>query len=108
LRQAYKKEDGKVGFRCPGEPVDVYVRKGGLELSTCGRKCLCNGLMSTVGLQQVRPTGYVEPPLVTAGKYLPEIARIVSECKDAYSAQDVLRFLFDQVKQQQKKQALLI
>lgn len=108
LRQAYKKEDGKVGFRCPGEPVDVYVRKGGLELSTCGRKCLCNGLMSTVGLQQVRPTGYVEPPLVTAGKYLPEIARIVSECKDSYSAQDVLRFLFDQVKQQQKKQALLI
>ncbi|MCC7530359.1 MAG: nitronate monooxygenase [Candidatus Melainabacteria bacterium] len=108
LRQAYKKEDGNVGFRCPGEPVDAFVRKGGLEVSTCGRKCLCNGLMSTVGLEQVRSSGYVEPPLVTAGKYLPEIARIVSEFKDSYSAEDVLRFLFNQVKQQQNKQALLI
>ncbi|HEY9787048.1 MAG TPA: nitronate monooxygenase, partial [Candidatus Obscuribacterales bacterium] len=29
LRTAYKREDGSVGFRCPGEPVADYVAKGG-------------------------------------------------------------------------------
>ncbi|MEZ6080572.1 MAG: hypothetical protein R3C56_34335 [Pirellulaceae bacterium] len=29
LRQGYRKEDGTVGWRCPGEPVKAYVHKGG-------------------------------------------------------------------------------
>ena len=93
LRQAYKKEDGTVGFRCSGEPVELFTQKGGSEDATCSKKCLCNGLMSTVGLAQVQSDGYVEPPLVTAGKYLEEIASIVGEDKDSYSAADVLKHI---------------
>jgi nitronate monooxygenase len=101
LRQAYKKEDGSVGFRCAGEPVDAYVRKGGEESDTCAKKCLCNGLMSTVGLPQVQSGGYAEPPLVTAGKYFHEIARIVGKDRNSYSALDVLKFIMDGVQKPQ-------
>lgn len=96
LRQAFKKDDGSVGFRCSGEPVQTFMQKGGQQEDTCGKKCLCNGLMSTVGLPQVQKNGYVEPPLVTAGKYLGEIAKIVGKSRTSYSAQDVLNFLMDQ------------
>ncbi|MBS2003724.1 MAG: nitronate monooxygenase [Cyanobacteria bacterium SZAS LIN-5] len=98
LREAYKKEDGSVAFRCSGEPVGTYVRKGGAVEDTCGKKCLCNALMSTVGLPQVQHDGYVEPPLVTAGDYLGEIAKIVGESRDSYTVQDVLNFLFEREK----------
>jgi nitronate monooxygenase len=29
LRHAYRKADGTTGYRCPAEPVDDYIRKGG-------------------------------------------------------------------------------
>jgi nitronate monooxygenase len=93
LRQAYKRDDGTVGFRCSGEPVEAFVRKGGAEEATCGKKCLCNGLMATVGLPQVQKGGYTEPPLVTAGKYLAEIGKIVGQQKGSYSAEDVINYI---------------
>lgn len=93
LRAAYKRSDGSVGFRCPGEPIDDYVRKGGRIEDVRGRKCLCNGLMSTVGYPQRRKDGYPEPPLVTAGKELSSIAHLVSHGEISYSAKDVLSFL---------------
>lgn len=93
LRTAYKREDGSVGFRCPGEPVDDYVKKGGSIEETVGRQCLCNGLMSTVGYGQVQKDGYEEPPLVTAGKELADIARFITPGQTSYSAEDVLRVL---------------
>src|SRR5690606_15546205 len=27
LRRAYRKADGSIGYRCPGEPVEDYLRK---------------------------------------------------------------------------------
>ena len=54
LRQLYCKADGSIGYRCPAEPVDDYVRKGGNAADTTGRKCLCNALAATVGLGQLR------------------------------------------------------
>lgn len=99
LRQAYKKENGSVGFRCPGEPVEAYVRKEGLEEETCGRKCLCNGLMSTVGFAQIQSDGYKEPPLVTAGKHLASVKNLLSNDKNSYSASDVLAYLQSKVPQ---------
>jgi hypothetical protein len=74
------------------------VQKGGKEEDTCSKKCLCNGLMSTVGLPQVQTNGYIEPPMVTAGKYVGEIANIVGNGRNSYSAQDVLTFLLDHTK----------
>ncbi|MCF7686933.1 MAG: nitronate monooxygenase [Cephaloticoccus sp.] len=92
LRQAYLREDGTVGYRCAGEPVDDYVRKGGDLADTVGRKCLCNGLMATVGLGQVRH-GTPEPAIVTAGNEVADLARLVPAGADRYSAADVLRYL---------------
>jgi NAD(P)H-dependent flavin oxidoreductase YrpB (nitropropane dioxygenase family) len=30
LRHPYRKEDGSIGYRCPAEPPDNYLRKGGM------------------------------------------------------------------------------
>ena len=95
LRSAYRRGDGTVGFRCPGEPVASYVSKGGRIEDTVGRKCLCNGLVSTVGYAQERKDGYCEPPLVTAGKDIASIAKLISPGKLSYSARDVLNYLLE-------------
>lgn len=78
LRTPYKRPDGTVGYRCASEPVDAFVRKGGDEAETAGRKCLCNGLLATVGLGQVRAGGAVEPPIVTSGDDLPRVVRAMA------------------------------
>jgi len=92
LRQAYRRADGTVGYRCAAEPVDEFVRKGGTVADTVGRKCLCNGLAATVGFGQVR-NGEAELPLVTAGLELSDLNRLLPEGADRYSAADVLRHI---------------
>ncbi|TNF06507.1 MAG: nitronate monooxygenase, partial [Bacillota bacterium] len=91
LREAYRKENGKLGYRCPSEPVEDYVKKGGKIEDTVGRKCLCNGLVSTLGLGQVRKNGDVELPIVTAGDDLKYIARFLQKGKKIYEALDVIK-----------------
>jgi NAD(P)H-dependent flavin oxidoreductase YrpB (nitropropane dioxygenase family) len=93
LRRAYKKVDGTVGYRCPAEPVDSYVQKGGLKEETVGRKCLCNGLLATVGLGQSQENGYREKPLVTTGDNLTGLRRFLGGDQPTYSAGDVVRYL---------------
>lgn len=93
LRTAYKREDGTVGFRCPAEPVETYLAKGGKLEDTVGKKCLCNGLMATVGYAQSQSGGLVEPPLVTAGEDLHSIARLLSGGSKEYSAAEAIRYL---------------
>lgn len=90
LRQCYRAADGTVGYRCPGEPLDDYLRKGGQESESVGRKCVCNGLVSTVGYGQLRRNGAVEPPLVTAGDDSAGIHRFLRPGRDSYTADDVL------------------
>ncbi len=70
LRQPYARPNGAIGYRCPAEPVDVYVRKGGDAADCEGAQCLCNALTSDVGLAQNRRDGYDEPPLLTLGSDL--------------------------------------
>jgi NAD(P)H-dependent flavin oxidoreductase YrpB (nitropropane dioxygenase family) len=91
LREPYRRDDGALGFRCPGEPVGAYLRKGGRLDETEGRACLCNGLLATVGLGQRRTSG-VEPPIVTAGAGLREVALLLG-VRESYSAADVVRYL---------------
>jgi len=55
---------------------------------TRGRKCICNGLVATVGLGQGRASG-PEPPIVTAGDDLRGLARLL-ESGSPYSAADVV------------------
>ncbi len=90
LRHLYKRQDGTVGYRCPSEPVEVYVKKGGSREETVGRKCLCNGLMSNIALAQIRKNGYLERPFITAGVDLKNIGRFVKNGQKSYSAQDVI------------------
>ena len=92
LRQAYRRPDGAIGYRCAGEPVGDYVRKGGLAGETKGRLCLCNGLLGTIGLGQVRANG-PEPALVTTGDDVVHLARFLPADRDSYRAADVIRWL---------------
>ncbi|QGF25031.1 nitronate monooxygenase [Raineyella fluvialis] len=70
LRVPAERPDGSVVYRCPADRVDMYVKKGGQEGDTVGRKCLCNALFADVGLGQLRKDGYAEPAAVTLGQDL--------------------------------------
>ena len=86
LRSAYEKEDGTIGYRCAAEPVEMYVKKGGKEENTKGRKCLCNALMSAAGYPLICKSGEEEKPLVTMGDdYKSVITRPYG-----YTAQEVI------------------
>lgn len=91
LRDAYVRPDGSVGYRCPSEPVEAYLEKGGSLAETEGRVCLCNALMATAGLGQVR-RGVAEPPIVTSGDYAGSIAPLLGDDGD-YGAADVIAHL---------------
>ncbi len=93
LRTAYRKDDGKIGWRCPAEPVDDYVRKGGAAEDTVGRKCLCNSLMANVGLGQIQRQGDPELTLITSGDDVSDVARFLPPGADSYTAVDVIRHL---------------
>ncbi len=93
LRQPYRRGDGSVGYRCPAEPVEDYVRKGGAWTDTIARKCLCNGLLSAIGLGQALPSGGIEPAIVTAGADIAEISRFVRPGHSSYHAADVIRLV---------------
>ena len=99
LRHAYRKEDGTLGYRCPAEPTEDFVRKGGVAKETEGRQCVCNGLVATIGLAQVRDVSNPDRPLVTAGNDVAQIANFAAPGRDSYSAADVVQRLLSQVKQ---------
>jgi len=92
LRTPYRKENGKIGFRCASEPIDSYLAKGGAIEDTVGRQCLCNALMANIGHGQVRKDGAVEPPILTAGDNLKAIGRFLGD-RERYSATDVIEYL---------------
>jgi NAD(P)H-dependent flavin oxidoreductase YrpB (nitropropane dioxygenase family) len=93
LRRPYRREDGSIGYRCAAEPQSEYVRKGGSIDDTDGRKCLCNGLISAIGLAQSLPGGATEPAILTAGEDAANIARFLGRDRGSYTAQDVLNYL---------------
>ncbi len=93
LRQPYRRPDGKIGYRCPAEPVVAYVAKGGREEDTVGRKCLCNALAANIGMPQRLPDGTYEKCLVTMGDDLVDIGRFCKPGQLDYSAADVIRVM---------------
>jgi nitronate monooxygenase len=97
LRQAYRRPDRTLGWRCPGEPIEHYLRKGGQRNDTVNRKCICNALIANVGMAQVRIDG-PELPLVTCGDDARQIARYArTKEADEYSASDVIEYLLSGV-----------
>ena len=97
LRSVYKKEEGKLEYRCAAEPVAAYLKKDGEREGTTGRKCLCNGLMANIGLPQVRPKGYVEKPLVTAGDDIDRVRLFLQDDRASYTAEEVVQYLLEAV-----------
>ena len=92
LRTAYRREDGRLGYRCAAEPVATFMKKGGKEEETEGRKCLCNALMANVGFAQKRKTGATELPLLTSGDELKTLGAFLKG-RDSYTAKDVIDYL---------------
>jgi nitronate monooxygenase len=90
LREAYNRGEGKIGYRCPSEPVEHYLKKGGKEEATKGRLCVCNGLMATIDLGQTRKTGYEEDPLITSGDGIAGISQFLKPGAKTYPAADVI------------------
>lgn len=90
LRHAYRKPDGALGWRCPSEPIEDYLAKGGDIKDTVGRLCVCNALMATIDLGQLQASGAPEPALVTSGDDVATVARFLKPGAAAYSASDVI------------------
>jgi NAD(P)H-dependent flavin oxidoreductase YrpB (nitropropane dioxygenase family) len=92
LRNPYRRGDGTIGYRCASEPEDQFVAKGGAPAETPDRKCLCNGLFSTIGLGQRRAGGAVEPPLLTSGDDVARLAAFLHG-RTHYTAAEAVRWL---------------
>lgn len=90
LREAYKKLEGDVGYRCSAEPEDQFIQKGGKSESIEGTVCLCNNLFATAGLPQIRKDAYKEPPVITSGDGLNSIRKFVAPGSNSYSVKDVI------------------
>jgi len=90
LREAYLDDHGATAYRCAAEPETHYVRKGG-EAPSQNTTCLCNGLLATCGLPQVRRDGSVEAPLVTSGDRVEDIVLLARD--GDYGALDVIDWL---------------
>ncbi len=88
-------EDGsrRIFQRCAAAPLDDFAGKRGLPLNTTDRRCLCNGLLATVGLGQ---TGWQngqpmeEPAIVTLGNHLDGIRRLSRNGQTPYWVHDVI------------------
>lgn len=93
LRQPYRRPDGEVGYRCPAEPVAAYVAKGGREEDTVGRKCLCNALISNVGMPQRLADGTDEGCLITLGDDLLGIERFCQNDREKFTAVEIVNIL---------------
>ncbi len=93
LRRLYKRTDGKMVWRCPAEPDEQYLAKGGKEEDLAGRSCLCNNLLAAAGYPQHRKDGYIELPMVTAGDGLTDIGKYIKPGRHSYTARDVLDYL---------------
>ena len=92
LRTAVRNERGGITYRCPAEPVDQFVAKGGTVEETVDRQCLCNALFACIGMGQARDDGSVEPPIVTSGDDVIVLNRFLKG-RESYTAADVLEYL---------------
>jgi len=92
LRNAYGRGEKGIGYRCASEPEDQFTSKGGAAAETPGRQCLCNALLATIGLAQLREGGAVEPPLLTSGDDVENLALFLGG-RTHYAAADVVRWL---------------
>ena len=87
----YERSDGKIGFRCSGEPLGDYLHKGGKLGDAVGTRCLCNGLLAATGLGNPR-----EPPIFTMGDDVSFLRHLMRDENDSYTATDAITYLLSQ------------
>ena len=92
LREAVRRADGTLTYRCSAEPVEQFVAKGGAVEDTIDRQCLCNALCADIGQAQVRDHGTTEPTLVTSGDDVVHLGTFLAG-RDHYGAADVINYL---------------
>ncbi len=88
LVSLYERPDGKIGYRCPAEPLDKFRIKGGDPKDTIGRGCLCNGLFTTAGVGNEE-----EPPVVTLGDNVGFLRFLMKNSEDSYTVAQAIRYL---------------
>jgi NAD(P)H-dependent flavin oxidoreductase YrpB (nitropropane dioxygenase family) len=93
LRTPFERENGGVGYRCPSEPLKTYEFKKGNVEEAQHSQCLCNALMSNIGLGQLRPDGRRELPLITLGSDLSGPDYLAKRHPDGWKAADVINYL---------------
>ncbi len=93
----YQRPDGSIGKRCPSEPVETYLKKGGLLADTVGRGCVCNGLITTAGLRFSEAEKLREPAIVTLGDDVGFLKHLMLDASSSYSAKDVVNHLFSKL-----------
>ncbi len=93
LREAYRRPDGTIGYRCPAESEAGYLAKGGKAEELTGRKCLCNALVANIGMPQRLADGSYEQCLVTLGDDYVGVGRFCRDGNPEFSAADVIRTL---------------
>ena len=97
LREPVISSSGRTLYRCPSEPEEEFLKKGGAPEEIEGRKCLCNGLMANIGLAQVRRDGYVEAPIVTLGSDVEGAKTLLKVNPDGYGAEQAVNWLLQSV-----------
>jgi NAD(P)H-dependent flavin oxidoreductase YrpB (nitropropane dioxygenase family) len=95
LRTPFERENGGIGYRCPSEPLKTYEFKKGNVDEAQHSQCLCNALMSNIGLGQLRPDGRRELPLITLGSDLDGPQSLAKIYPQGWKAADVINYLLN-------------
>lgn len=89
--------DGEIDYRCPAEPIQHYLRKGGKLEDTVGAKCICNGLVALsatpVGEDDWTALGDGEPMIATMGDRVDFLRALMWAEDDTYGAHEALGYL---------------
>lgn len=97
LRTPFIREGGAVDYRCPSEPVAVFVRKGGEASETEGKVCLCNALAANIGLGQERKGTGVEKTLLTLGDDLAGPLKLTELYPEGWTGREAVEWLLSTV-----------
>ncbi len=90
LLKPYEREDGSIGFRCPAEPLDIFLKKGGKASDAEGAECLCNGLLSTTTKADRNA-----PSIITLGDDVSFVRKLLKDEHDSYGVSEVMHYLLE-------------
>ena len=88
LRTLFVEPDGSIGYRCPAEPIESYVRKGGAVIDTKKKRCVCKGLLAGAGLGDPN-----DVPLITMGDDVSFLEFLMDNPDDSYGVVEALAYL---------------